>query len=34
MRHHFQDHERGYGVSATVWDHEFGTRSQARRTEP
>ena len=20
MRHHFQDHERGYGVSAPFWD--------------
>jgi len=25
MRHHFQDHERGYGVSAPYWDHVFGT---------
>ena len=25
MRHHFQDHERGYGVSAPFWDHIFGT---------
>ena len=25
MRHHFQDHERGYGVSAPFWDHVFGT---------
>jgi sterol desaturase/sphingolipid hydroxylase (fatty acid hydroxylase superfamily) len=25
MRHHFQDHETGYGVSAPFWDHVFGT---------
>src|ERR671933_375732 len=25
MRHHFQDHERGYGVSAPYWDYVFGT---------
>jgi sterol desaturase/sphingolipid hydroxylase (fatty acid hydroxylase superfamily) len=25
MRHHFQDHDRGYGVSAPFWDHVFGT---------
>ncbi len=25
MRHHFQDHERGYGVSAPFWDYVFGT---------
>jgi sterol desaturase/sphingolipid hydroxylase (fatty acid hydroxylase superfamily) len=25
MRHHFQDHTRGYGVSAPFWDHVFGT---------
>jgi dihydroceramide fatty acyl 2-hydroxylase len=25
MRHHFQDHELGYGVSAPFWDHVFGT---------
>jgi sterol desaturase/sphingolipid hydroxylase (fatty acid hydroxylase superfamily) len=25
LRHHFQDHERGYGVSAPFWDHVFGT---------
>jgi sterol desaturase/sphingolipid hydroxylase (fatty acid hydroxylase superfamily) len=30
MRHHFQDHERGYGVSVTIWDHVFRTRSRAR----
>jgi dihydroceramide fatty acyl 2-hydroxylase len=25
MRHHFQDHETGFGVSAPYWDHVFGT---------
>ena len=25
MRHHFQDHTRGYGVSAPWWDRVFGT---------
>ncbi|MBA2506862.1 MAG: sterol desaturase family protein [Thermoleophilaceae bacterium] len=25
MRHHFQDHERGFGVSAPYWDRAFGT---------
>src|SRR3954469_9232312 len=25
MRHHFQDHERGFGVSAPYWDRVFGT---------
>ncbi len=25
MRHHFQNHERGYGVSAPFWDYVFGT---------
>jgi sterol desaturase/sphingolipid hydroxylase (fatty acid hydroxylase superfamily) len=25
MRHHFQDHDTGYGVSVPVWDHVFGT---------
>src|SRR4051812_36679673 len=26
MRHHFQDHTRGFGVSAPFWDAVFGTR--------
>ena len=34
MRHHFQDHERGYGVSAPYWDHVFGTAPQRARREP
>jgi sterol desaturase/sphingolipid hydroxylase (fatty acid hydroxylase superfamily) len=25
MRHHFQDHHAGFGVSAPYWDHVFGT---------
>ena len=31
MRHHFQNHERGYGVSAPFWDHVFGTAPNAAR---
>lgn len=23
--HHFDDHDRGYGVSTALWDHVFGT---------
>jgi sterol desaturase/sphingolipid hydroxylase (fatty acid hydroxylase superfamily) len=30
MRHHFQDHETGYGVSAPFWDHVFGTAPKQR----
>jgi dihydroceramide fatty acyl 2-hydroxylase len=33
MRHHFQDHERGYGVSAPWWDRVFGTAPNARDDE-
>ncbi len=33
MRHHFQDHDRGYGVSAPWWDHVFGTPTRGRRGE-
>jgi sterol desaturase/sphingolipid hydroxylase (fatty acid hydroxylase superfamily) len=25
LRHHFGDHDRGYGVSTGLWDHVFGT---------
>jgi dihydroceramide fatty acyl 2-hydroxylase len=32
MRHHFQDHDAGYGVSAPFWDHVFGTAPQRRRS--
>jgi sterol desaturase/sphingolipid hydroxylase (fatty acid hydroxylase superfamily) len=31
MRHHFQDHQRGYGVSAPWWDTVFGTATRDRR---
>ena len=39
MRHHFQDHERGYGISAPYWDRVFGTavkraRGRERDGEP
>jgi dihydroceramide fatty acyl 2-hydroxylase len=30
MRHHFQDHDRGYGVSAPFWDYVFGTAPKKR----
>ena len=30
MRHHFQDHERGYGISAPYWDHVFRTAPKRR----
>jgi sterol desaturase/sphingolipid hydroxylase (fatty acid hydroxylase superfamily) len=30
MRHHFQNHERGYGVSAPFWDAVFGTFPKKR----
>jgi sterol desaturase/sphingolipid hydroxylase (fatty acid hydroxylase superfamily) len=30
MRHHFQDEERGFGVSAPYWDHVFGTPPEKR----
>jgi dihydroceramide fatty acyl 2-hydroxylase len=31
MRHHFQDHESGFGVSSPVWDYVFGTVPRRRR---
>ena len=32
MRHHFQDHTVGFGISAPYWDKAFGTySSRARR---
>ena len=31
MRHHFQDPDSGYGVSAPFWDRVFGTAPQRRR---
>ena len=30
MRHHFQDHERGFGVIAPWWDYIFGTTPRRR----
>jgi sterol desaturase/sphingolipid hydroxylase (fatty acid hydroxylase superfamily) len=32
MRHHFQDDERGFGVSAPYWDRVFGTFPRTRRS--
>jgi dihydroceramide fatty acyl 2-hydroxylase len=31
MRHHFQDDERGFGISAPYWDRVFGTYPTRRR---
>lgn len=31
MRHHFQDHTTGFGVSAPYWDSVFGTKPKSRR---
>jgi sterol desaturase/sphingolipid hydroxylase (fatty acid hydroxylase superfamily) len=31
MRHHFQDDERGFGISAPYWDRVFGTMYSRRR---
>jgi dihydroceramide fatty acyl 2-hydroxylase len=30
MRHHFQDDERGFGISAPYWDRVFGTYPTSR----
>jgi sterol desaturase/sphingolipid hydroxylase (fatty acid hydroxylase superfamily) len=32
MRHHFQDHTRGFGISAPYWDEVFGTSSRGPRS--
>jgi sterol desaturase/sphingolipid hydroxylase (fatty acid hydroxylase superfamily) len=32
MRHHFQDHTRGFGISAPYWDHVFRTAHVRRRS--
>ncbi len=32
MRHHFQDHRYGYGVSSPLWDVVFGTLSSRRES--
>ena len=34
MRHHFQDHERGFGVSAPWWDRVFSTAPSRPATGP
>ena len=31
MRHHFQDHRYGYGVSSPLWDVVFRTLPHKRR---
>jgi sterol desaturase/sphingolipid hydroxylase (fatty acid hydroxylase superfamily) len=31
MRHHFQDHRYGYGVSTPLWDAVFRTLPRTRR---
>ncbi|MDX6633579.1 MAG: dihydroceramide fatty acyl 2-hydroxylase [Solirubrobacterales bacterium] len=33
MRHHFQDHHFGFGVSSPLWDVVFGTLPRRRRAE-
>jgi dihydroceramide fatty acyl 2-hydroxylase len=33
MRHHFQDDDRGFGVSAPYWDHVFGTAPRRARRD-
>ncbi|MGC5037507.1 sterol desaturase family protein [Streptomyces sp. DT190] len=30
LLHHFDDHERGFGVSCPYWDHVFGTAPRTR----
>lgn len=32
MRHHFQDHRYGYGVSSPLWDLVFGTSATRNRS--
>ena len=33
MRHHFQDHRYGFGVSSPIWDAVFRTLPRTRRSE-
>ena len=33
MRHHFQDHRFGYGVSSPLWDVVFRTLPRTRRSQ-
>jgi sterol desaturase/sphingolipid hydroxylase (fatty acid hydroxylase superfamily) len=32
MRHHFQDHRYGFGVSSPLWDAIMGTLPRSRKT--
>ena len=32
MRHHFQDHRYGFGVSSPLWDAIMGTLPRGRKT--
>ena len=32
MRHHFQDHRFGYGVSSPLWDHAFQTVPRSKKS--
>ena len=32
MRHHFQDHRYGFGVSSPLWDAVFRTLPRTRRS--
>jgi dihydroceramide fatty acyl 2-hydroxylase len=34
MRHHFEDEQRGFGVSAPWWDLAFGTRTRRAGSPP
>jgi sterol desaturase/sphingolipid hydroxylase (fatty acid hydroxylase superfamily) len=34
MRHHFEDDERGFGVSVPYWDMVFGTYTKRRNRSP
>ena len=31
MRHHFQDHHYGFGVTSPLWDAVFRTMPRSRR---
>jgi sterol desaturase/sphingolipid hydroxylase (fatty acid hydroxylase superfamily) len=33
MRHHFQDHHYGFGVSSPIWDMVFRTLPRVRKSE-
>ncbi len=34
MKHHFQNEDRGYGVSTPLWDYVFGTMPPAKQQSP